>query len=136
MKRRVILAGAILAVAVIGFTSCEKAEDLNVNNIEGVYVGTFSVSSSLKAAVFDGGEGNHGTAEISMMGDMQIEVPCRIHKGHFGMILLIEGGLDRQYCIFFVKVGQFDDEGPDAHSAQGVVAQHMPSCAPKHGPSI
>ena len=76
MKRRVMLAGAILAVAVIGFTSCEKAEDLNVNDIEGVYVGTFSVSSSLKAAAIDGGEGNHGTAEISMMGDMQIEVHC------------------------------------------------------------
>ena len=76
MKRRVILAGAILAVAVIGFTSCEKAEDLNVNDIEGVYVGTFSVSSSLKAAAIDGGEGNHGTAVVSMMGNNQIEVHC------------------------------------------------------------
>ena len=76
MKKRMIVGGAILALVVFGFTSCEKAEDLNVNDIEGVYVGTFSVSSSFKAAVFDGGEGNHGTAEISMMGDMQIEVHC------------------------------------------------------------
>ena len=75
MKRRVILAGAILAVAVIGFTSCEKAEDLNVNDIEGVYVGTFSVSSSLKSTL-DASESHHGTAEISLMNDTLMEVHC------------------------------------------------------------
>jgi hypothetical protein len=76
MKKRVILAGAILAVAVVGFTSCEKAEDLNVNGIEGVYEGTFSVSSSLKTASPDARESDHGTAEVSLMGDNQIEVHC------------------------------------------------------------
>ena len=74
MKNRVIVAGAILAVVVIGFTACEKAEDLNVDDIEGIYEGTFSVSSSLKAASPD--VGHHGTAEISLMGDNQIEVHC------------------------------------------------------------
>ena len=63
-----------MAVVVIGFTACEKAEDLNVDDIEGVYEGTFSVSSSLKAVSPD--VGHHGTAEISLMGDNQIEVHC------------------------------------------------------------
>ena len=76
MRKRVMLAGAILAVAVMGFTSCEKAEDLNVNDIEGVYEGTFSASSSLKMASLDASESHHGTAEVSLMGDNQIEVHC------------------------------------------------------------
>ena len=67
MKKRAIVAGAILAVVVIAFTSCEEAEDLNVNDIEGVYDGTFSVSSSLKAASLDGSEGDHGSAVVSRM---------------------------------------------------------------------
>jgi hypothetical protein len=76
MKKRMIVVGALLAVVVIGFTSCEKAEDLNVNDIEGVYDGTFSVSGSLKAASFDGSEGDHGSAVVSRMGNNQIEVHC------------------------------------------------------------
>ncbi len=71
-----IVAGAILAIVVIGFTSCEKADDIDVNDIEGVYEGTFSVSNSLKAAPLDGGDGDHGTAEVSIMGNNQIEVHC------------------------------------------------------------
>ena len=74
MKKRVIVAGAILAVVIIGFTACEKAEDLKVNGIEGVYEGTFSVSNSLKAAAPD--TGHHGTAEISLMNDTLMEVHC------------------------------------------------------------
>jgi len=76
MKKRMIVVGAILAVVVMGFTSCEKAENLNENDIEGVYDGTFSVSSSLKAASLDGSEGDHGSAVVSRMGNNQIEVHC------------------------------------------------------------
>jgi len=76
MKKRMIVVGAVLAVVVIGFTSCEKAGDLNVIDIEGIYDGNFSVSSSLKAASLDGGEGDHGSAVVSMMGNNQIEVHC------------------------------------------------------------
>ena len=76
MRLKMIVAGAALAIVGIGFTSCEKTDDLKVNDIEGVYTGTFSISSSLKSAPFDGGEGDHGTAEVSMMGENQIEVYC------------------------------------------------------------
>ncbi len=76
MKKRIILAGAILAIVVNAFLSCEKTDELDVNDIEGVYQGTFSISSFLKAAPFDGGQGDHGSAEVSMMGNNQIEVHC------------------------------------------------------------
>lgn len=76
MKKRMIVAGSILAVVLIGFTSCEKAEDLDVNDIEGIYTGTFSVSGSLKSAPFNSEAGDQGTAEVSLMGDNRIEVHC------------------------------------------------------------
>ena len=76
MRFKMVVAGAALAIVGIGFTSCEKADDLNVNDIEGVYTGTFSISSSLKSASFDGGEGDHGTAEVNTMGENQIEIHC------------------------------------------------------------
>lgn len=76
MRLKMIVAGAALAIVGIGFTSCEKTDDLKVNDIEGVYTGTFSISSSLKSAPLDGGEGDHGTAEVSMMGENQIEIHC------------------------------------------------------------
>jgi hypothetical protein len=60
MKKRMIVAGAILAVAVMGFTSCEKSDDPDVNTIEGVYEGAFSVSGSLKAALLNGSKGDQG----------------------------------------------------------------------------
>ncbi len=34
MKKRMIVAGAILVVAVMGFTSCEKSDDPDVNTIK------------------------------------------------------------------------------------------------------
>ena len=72
-----ISAGLILAVVLMGFTSCEKSEDLlSVNGIEGEYIGSFSVSSSLKSAQADRGDEDHGTADIIMMGDNQIQVHC------------------------------------------------------------
>ena len=76
MKKRMIVAGAILAVVLIGFTACEKTENLDVNDIEGVYEGTFSVSSSLKSASFDGSEGDYGSADVSLMSNNQIQVHC------------------------------------------------------------
>jgi hypothetical protein len=76
MKKGIVVTGAILAITLFGLESCEKSDDLNVKDIEGVYEGTFSVSSSLKVASLDGGEGDHGLADIKMMGDNQIEVHC------------------------------------------------------------
>ena len=75
MKKRMIVFGAILAL-VVGITACEKTDNLNVNNIEGVYDGSFSISSSLKSASLDDSESDHGSAEVSKMGNNQIEVHC------------------------------------------------------------
>lgn len=76
MKKRMNVAGAIMAVVLIGFTACEKTENLDVNDIEGVYEGTFSVSSSLKSASFESSEGNYGSAEVSLLSNNQIQVHC------------------------------------------------------------
>ncbi len=76
MKKSMIVAGLILAVVLMGFNSCEKSDDLATDEIEGTYIGTFSVSSLLKSAPSDGVDADHGTAEINMMGDNQIEVHC------------------------------------------------------------
>jgi hypothetical protein len=76
MRKSMIAAGLTLAVLLMGFTSCEKSNDLDINEIEGVYVGAFSTSSSLKSAPLDGPGGGPGTAEVTMMGDNLIEVHC------------------------------------------------------------
>ena len=76
MKKRMIVVGAIMAAVVIGFTACEKSDNLNVNDIEGVYDGTYSVSSSLKSVSLAGSGIDQGSAEVSMIGNNQIEVHC------------------------------------------------------------
>ena len=76
MKKRMIVVGAVLAVVVIGFTSCEKSEDLNVNDIEGVYEGAFSVSSSLKAASLDASESHHETMNLNLTVTHQANFSC------------------------------------------------------------
>ncbi|MDA3821842.1 MAG: hypothetical protein PF450_04405 [Bacteroidales bacterium] len=73
MKNRMITASLVLAI-IGGFTSCEKSMD--VNDLEGVYVGAFSTSSSLKSMKNDSIGDNTGSAEITMMENNQIEVYC------------------------------------------------------------
>ena len=76
MKKSVIAGSLMLAVILVGFTSCEKSDDIGTDEIEGVYTGTFSISSSLKSSPLDGMDKDHGTAEVNMMGENQIEVHC------------------------------------------------------------
>ena len=76
MKESTIAVGLILAVALMGLTSCEKSGDNTNNEIEGVYIGSFSISSSLKSASQESLRADHGTAEVTLMGEHQIEVHC------------------------------------------------------------
>lgn len=76
IKVSVFAAGLMLAVLLMGFTSCEKSDDPATEEIEGVYVGSFSVSGSLKSALSGGLDKDHDTAVVSMLGDMQIELHC------------------------------------------------------------
>jgi hypothetical protein len=76
MKKSMIAVGLILAVVLTGITSCEKSGDLGSNKIEGVYVGAFSISSSLKSAALEDLKADHGTSVVTLMGDHQIEVHC------------------------------------------------------------
>ncbi len=74
MKKSMIVAGLLLAIALMGFTSCEKSDDPASNEIEGEYYGSFSVSSALKTAPWGNQDENQGTAVVNMTGNMQIEV--------------------------------------------------------------
>lgn len=76
LKKSAFAAGLTLAILLMGFTSCEKSEDPLSNEIEGEYIGSFSVSSTLKSAPSGKLEEDHGTAVVSMMGENQIEVHC------------------------------------------------------------
>ena len=49
MKKSVLAAGLTLAVLLMGFTSCEKSDDPGSVDIEGEYIGSFSISNSLKS---------------------------------------------------------------------------------------
>jgi len=75
-RKMIIVAGFSLAVTMMGITSCENSEDPPVNDIEGEYIGSFSVSSSLKSTQYDGNYEDHAIANVSMRSDMQIEVHC------------------------------------------------------------
>ncbi|TFH26977.1 MAG: hypothetical protein E4H10_05355 [Bacteroidia bacterium] len=76
MRKSMIATGLALAVALTGFTSCEKTGDKTSNGIEGVYIGTFSISNSLKSAPLEDMRVDHGTSVVTLMGDHQIEVHC------------------------------------------------------------
>jgi hypothetical protein len=76
MKKRMIAAGFMLAAVTMGIISCEKSVDAANKEIEGEYIGSFSISSSLKSAPLDGMQADHGTAVVTLMGDHQIEVHC------------------------------------------------------------
>jgi len=76
MRKSLIGAGLILAIGLMGFTSCKKTEELPNTGFEGEYLGAFSVSNSLKSTHPDDANENPGTAIVSMMGNNQIEVHC------------------------------------------------------------
>lgn len=67
---------ALVALTMIGFISCEKAEDVNLSDIEGVYEGSFTILNSLKSYSFAVDDTHFGTAEVHMMENNQIEVHC------------------------------------------------------------
>ena len=48
----------------------------NISGIEGTYEGSFSKSTSLKSDVLDGNGEHDGIAEVTMMGENQIQVHC------------------------------------------------------------
>lgn len=76
MKKNVFVAGVALAALMMGFISCENSDDPGSKDIEGEYVGSFSISNSLKSSQASVVENDHGTAVVSKVSDSQIEVHC------------------------------------------------------------
>jgi len=75
-NKSLIAVGLMLTAVSMGITSCEKSADVASTEIEGEYIGSFSISVSLKSTPTAGPEQDHGTAVVSSLGDHQIEVHC------------------------------------------------------------
>lgn len=76
MKQNRILFGLILSTVLLGLVSCEKEGSQRIGDIEGRYVGSFSKSTTLKSDLQDGNGEHDGIAEVTMMGEHQIQVHC------------------------------------------------------------
>jgi hypothetical protein len=76
MRKIAFLKGLILIMAIIGITSCEESNDQAIRDVEGTYVGIFSTSASLKSALKDGTGEHDGRADVTMMGEDQLQVHC------------------------------------------------------------
>ena len=84
MKKKNIFIG--LVVIAFAFTACEKLGDFDGKDIEGTYIGTLSLESSLKS-VLDEGHGDSAITNITDMGDGMIEVHC--YGAEFDTTLLL-----------------------------------------------
>ncbi len=62
--------------ALIGLSSCEESADLSDSTFEGTYRGSLTYESSLKSSPIASNGASEATAEISDLGDGQIEVHC------------------------------------------------------------
>ena len=76
MKQNRILFGLILSTVLLGLISCEKESNQSISDSEGIYAGLFSKSTSLKSDLPDGNGEHDGIAEVTMMGENQIQVHC------------------------------------------------------------
>jgi len=76
MKKRNIIIGLLFTSTLFVVMSCTKTSKDDRNNIEGTYFGTFTRTATLKSVQTDSVGADHGTAEVTMMGDNQIEVHC------------------------------------------------------------
>ena len=73
MKRRNLLIMAMLTLITI---ACEKTDDLAINSVEGTYIGTVTLESDLKSNTNIELASYSATAEVTILGNMQIEVHC------------------------------------------------------------
>ena len=76
MRKNAFFTGLVLVLVVAGITSCEETNDQPIGEVEGTYVGTFSTSTLLKSALQDGTGEHDGWADVTMMGEGQLQVHC------------------------------------------------------------
>jgi hypothetical protein len=76
MKKRNLFIGMLFISALLVVASCAKSEDDTGESIEGTYYGTLTRTSTLKSIQSGNEELADGIAEVSRMGEGQIEVHC------------------------------------------------------------
>lgn len=74
MKSHIIkIATALFTISVLLFSSCQKSDELNNNDVTGTYVGT--LTSNLVSRLSENAVPEDATVVVSMVGD-QIQVHC------------------------------------------------------------
>ncbi len=63
----------VVVLMIFVFAACEKADEFNVNTIEGRYIGTLTEAGSLKSA---GGVSSVATTDITKTSKSEIQVHC------------------------------------------------------------
>ncbi len=76
MKYRNLIIGMLFTSVFLVVVSCTTTNDDPEDSIEGTYYGTFTRTTSLKSAQAGNSGADQGTAEVTMMGDNEIEVHC------------------------------------------------------------
>jgi hypothetical protein len=76
MKKKAFFSGLVLSAVLTIVSSCEKTKETDIVTIEGIYVGSFSKSNSLKSVSQDDLGEHDGWAEVTMMGENLIQVHC------------------------------------------------------------
>ena len=80
MRKKKLFIGLLLVSAIVLVASCEKTKDQAIGDIEGTYLGSFTESTELNSALFDGNGEHDGIAVVTMMVDGQIQVHCYGNK--------------------------------------------------------
>lgn len=76
MKIKILIIGTLMITLSLAFVSCNKSSDPENVNIAGIYNGLFTKSPSLKSAIVEGASMAEGVADVTIIGDHQIQVHC------------------------------------------------------------
>ena len=76
MKYRNLIIGMLFASVILLVVSCTGTKGDPGHSIEGTYYGTLARTSSLKSAQTENRGADQGIAEVTIMGDNEIEVHC------------------------------------------------------------
>ncbi|NOQ24920.1 MAG: hypothetical protein GQ564_06105 [Bacteroidales bacterium] len=66
----------VTMIVIVFATACEKTEDSTINSIDGNYNGTITIESNLKSNANNNLVNFPANANVTMLGNMQIEVHC------------------------------------------------------------
>ena len=76
MKTQLFFTGLVLVAVLIGVSSCERADELPIPDLAGIYIGPFSTSVSLKNSTVKNSILGNGVAEVTHIDDKTFLIHC------------------------------------------------------------